>query len=75
VELTESENLNTELMVYVPADRGPEPLLYQYRLHLVKESGETLEEKAWHDARKLSLFFGSSQVEALFTESGEGGKP
>ena len=73
VALTEGENMNSELMIYVPADRGSEPLLYQYRLQVVKETGESLEEGAWRDARKLSLFFGSSQVDALLKESGEGG--
>jgi hypothetical protein len=75
VSLTESENRSSEIMVYVPGDRGPDPLLYQYRLQVVKESGETVEENAWHDARKLSLFFGSSQVEALMAASEEGEKP
>jgi hypothetical protein len=74
VALTETENLNTDLTLYVPSDRGPDPLLYRYRVQVVTESGDTLEEQAWHDAHKLSQFFGSSQLETLMAESEEGGK-
>jgi hypothetical protein len=74
VALTETENLNTDLTIYVPSDRGPDPLLYRYRLQVVMESGDTLEEQEWHDAHKLSQFFGSSQLEDLMAE-GEEGEP
>jgi hypothetical protein len=74
VALTESENLNTDLTIYVPSDRGPDPLLYRYRVQVVTESGDTVEEQEWHDAHKLSQFFGSSQLEALMAEPQEGEK-
>jgi hypothetical protein len=68
--LTEEENLNADLNIYVPGDRGPNPLLYRYQVQVVTEAGDIVEETAWHDARSLSQFFGASQLEALITEAG-----
>ncbi|OPL13957.1 MAG: hypothetical protein AVO39_02870 [delta proteobacterium MLS_D] len=67
--LTESENTSSGLVLYIPSDRGADPLIYQYRLLLVKESGETIEEIEWNDGRSLNLFIGSSRIESLLAES------
>lgn len=68
--LTQEANMNSDLSIYVPGDRGPNPLLYRYQLQVVTESGDSIEEKEWHDARSLSEFFGTSQLEALMAEGG-----
>lgn len=70
--LTETENRSSGLVLYIPEDRGPDPLLFQYRLMLVKESGETIQGNAWQDVRSLNLFFGSSHIESILAASGEG---
>ncbi|MBN2419512.1 MAG: hypothetical protein JXL81_09030 [Deltaproteobacteria bacterium] len=63
--LTADANENEDIMIFVPADKGTDPLLYKYRLETVLESGETRLSPAWEDSRKLTQFFGSSQLEAL----------
>ena len=68
--LTQEANMNSDLSIYVPGDRGPNPLLYRYQLQVVTEAGDSIEEKEWHDARSLSEFFGTSQLEALMAEGG-----
>lgn len=73
VSLTETEHVNSGLLVYVPEDRGPEPLLYQYRFRMIRQSGDMVESTSWQDARGLSLFFGTSQLEAILAESEEAG--
>lgn len=71
VPLTADENENEELTVYIPVDRGVDPLLYKYRLEIVTETGETRIAPSWEDSRKLTQYFGSSQVETLFDDSVE----
>ena len=71
VTLTADENENKALMVFVPSDKGPEPLLYKYRVEAILETGETRMAAQWEEARKLTQFFGSSQLQALFDETPE----
>jgi hypothetical protein len=71
VVLTADENENETLTIYIPADRGENPLLYKYRLEVVTETGEALMAKEWENSRKLTRFFGSSQVEGLFDGGGD----
>jgi hypothetical protein len=40
--------------------------LYKYRLEAVTQAGQTRMEPKWEEGRKLTQFFGSSQMEALF---------
>jgi hypothetical protein len=69
VTLSFDQNLNESLQIFVPGDKGNEPLLYKYRLEAVMESGETRLEPQWTEARKLSQFFGASQVSGLFPDT------
>ena len=69
MELTSEANENEELTLYIPGDRGRDALLYRYQVRLVMDSGEILQEDAWHDANRLSQFFGSSQLEKLLPEA------
>jgi hypothetical protein len=68
VTLTVDENENENLTIYIPTDRGANPLLYKYRLEVITESGETWMASGWEKSTKLTQFFGSSQVEALLDE-------
>ncbi|MFP3869531.1 MAG: hypothetical protein ACLFVT_01445 [Syntrophobacteria bacterium] len=68
VTLTQENNVNTDLSIFVPSDRGPDPLLYRYRLQAVTQAGETIEQDNWHDARGLSQFFGATHLEDLLGE-------
>ncbi len=65
VSLTADANENEDVMIYVPADKGENPLLFKYRFEAVLETGETKLSQAWEDSRKLTQFIGSSQLEAL----------
>ncbi len=65
VALTTDANENEEVMIFVPTDKGENPLLFKYRLEAVLETGETRLSQAWEDSRKLTQFFGSSQLESL----------
>ena len=71
IALTSDENENDELMLFVPTDKGPEPLLYRYKLEAVTETGETRVSSEWEDAKKLTQYFGSSQMEMLFDAASE----
>ena len=66
ITLTADDNINENLMLYIPTDKGGDPLLYKYRLEAVTQTGQTRMAPQWEDGRKLTQFFGSSQVEALF---------
>lgn len=68
VALTADENQNEDIMVFVPTDKGTDPLLYKYRLEAITETGETRLSPQWEDARKLTQFFGSSQLKVLFND-------
>ncbi len=72
IELTEENNVHQDLVIYIPQGRGPEPLLYKYRLKLITAQGETILEPDWHDSRTLNRFFGASQLEPLMGEPGDG---
>lgn len=65
IELTEEANQNDDLLIYLPDNREDDALLYRYRIRVVIETGESIEETEWHDARELGQFFGSSQLEGL----------
>ena len=68
VALTADENENEDLMVFVPSDKGEDPLLYKFKLEAVTETGEARVGSEWEDARKLTQYFGSSQMEMLFED-------
>lgn len=68
VSLTIEENEDESLMIFVPSDRGKDPLLYRYRIEAVTETGETRIAPEWQDAGKLTQFFGSSHLKDLFKE-------
>lgn len=67
--LTADANESSDLMVFIPGDRGANPLLYKYRLEAITETGESHLEPEWHDARKLGQFFGSSHLEGLLGDT------
>ena len=69
ITLTADNNVSENLMVYVPSDKGADPLLYKYRLEAVTQTGQTRMAAQWEDARKLTQFFGSSQLEMLFNDA------
>jgi len=68
VTLTADENENETLTIFIPTDKGADPLLYKYRVEAITETGETYMAQNWEDSRKLTQFFGSSQVETLFDD-------
>lgn len=68
VELTQDDHINQTLLVYPPEDKGPEPLLYKYKLMLITTQGETLSEEDWHNAKNSLLFFGARQIEPVMGE-------
>ena len=70
-ELTEEENESNDLTLFIPGNRAGNALLYRYQLKLIMESGESVEQTDWHDARTLSQFFGSSHFEGLLSEADE----
>jgi len=65
VELTEENNIHKDLLIYTPEGKGPEPLLYRYRLKLVTVEGKSFFEQNWHDSRTTSQFFGPSHLEPV----------
>jgi hypothetical protein len=67
IQLTADNSQHSDLRIFVPADRGPDPLLYRYRLIAVTETGETHEQPDWTDCTSLSLFIGSAQLEPLLS--------
>jgi hypothetical protein len=69
VTLSADQNQHENLQIFIPANKGNEPLVYKYRLEAVMESGETRLEPQWTESRKLSQFFGSSQVSGLFPDT------
>ncbi len=71
ISLTEDANQNEDLQLFIPAKRASGSLLFRYQLLAVLESGESLQEAVWHDARQLSQFVGSAQLESLFAQSEE----
>jgi hypothetical protein len=72
IALTAEASQNEDLRLFVPSDRGPDPLLFRYRLTAVTEKGETLEQPDWQDATSLSLFIGSAQLEPLMSATSGG---
>ena len=72
VALTAEENENEDIMIFVPTGKGTDPLLYKYRLEAITETGETRLTPQWEDARKLTQFFGTSQLEVLFNAATDG---
>lgn len=71
IELTEDDNISENLVIYPPEGKGPEPLLYKYRLKLITADGGTVSEDTWNDSRALMRFFGSSQLEPLLESSSD----
>lgn len=69
VELTEDENISQDLLIYAPQDKGPEPLLYKYRLTLITVDGESFVEPEWNKSRSATRFFGAKQIEPLLGDS------
>jgi hypothetical protein len=67
IELTEEGNRNEDLQLYLPEDKGEDPLLYRYQLQAVLESGDLATEEGWRDAKSLRQFFGTSQLEAILS--------
>ncbi len=65
VILTADANINTDKMIICPVDRGENPLLYKYRLEAVMDTGESSISPVWEESRKLTQFFGTSQLEKL----------
>ena len=65
VALTADANRNEDIMIFVPDNKGTEPLLFKYRLEAILETGETRLAHDWEDSRKLTQFFGSNQLETL----------
>jgi len=65
IELTEENNIHQDLVIYTPEGKGPEPLLYRYRLKLVTVEGDSLFEQDWHDSRTTSQFFGARHIEPI----------
>jgi hypothetical protein len=68
IELTEDSNKDDSLVVYIPSGRQADALIYRYRIQLVTETGESIEDQVWHDASNLNQFFGSSQLQGLLGE-------
>ena len=71
VALTADDNESDALMLFVPENKGADPLLYKYKLEAVTETGETRVSSEWEDAKKLTQYFGSSQMEMLFDDVSE----
>jgi hypothetical protein len=69
--LTSDENENEDIMIFVPTNKGTDPLLYKFKLEAVMETGETKVSTDWEDSRKLTQFFGSSQLESLLGNTEE----
>ncbi|MFO7964869.1 MAG: hypothetical protein R6U50_13175 [Desulfobacterales bacterium] len=69
VALTAEQNKNEDLQIFVPSDKGTEPLLFKYRIEAVTETGENRIAPEWHDSRKLTQYFGAAQVEGLFHQA------
>jgi hypothetical protein len=72
IQLTSDNSQNSDLRIFVPADRGPDPLLYRYRLVAVTETGETFSQPGWTDGTSLSLFIGSAQLEPVLPDADSG---
>jgi hypothetical protein len=72
IQLTADNSQNSDLRIFMPADRGPDPLLYRYRLVAVTETGETFAQPDWTDGTSLSLFIGSAQLEPVLPEADSG---
>lgn len=68
VQLTAEENLNEEVRLFVPDNRGANPLLYRYKVQAVTNSGQSFEQPEWMDGRGLSQFFGTVQLEELLSD-------
>ncbi len=65
VILTKDANENEDIMIFMPSNKGENPLLYKYRLEAVMETGDTSLSSSWEESRKLTQFFGASQLEKL----------
>ncbi|MBN1907215.1 MAG: hypothetical protein JW927_19200 [Deltaproteobacteria bacterium] len=63
--ITADANINADTMIFVPSDKGENPLLYKYRLEAVMDTGESNISPVWEESRKLTQFFGASQLEKL----------
>jgi hypothetical protein len=68
VELSAAANTSSDLLLYVPAGKGSDPLLYRYKLILVSETGESFQDAQWRDGQSLSQYIGSAQVEPLLAK-------
>ncbi len=71
IELTEDENIQNNLVIYIPEGKGAEPLLFRYRLKLITSEGNSFTGEGWIDSRTTHQFFGSNQIEPIFGDSGE----
>jgi hypothetical protein len=66
IELTAEANRDESIRIYMPQKaKRPDPLLYKYRLSLVRSDGSEAGGTTWEEGRSLNLYIGSSQVEAL----------
>jgi len=66
LELTAEANRDESIRIYMPQKaKRSDPLLYKYRLSLVKSDGSEVGGTAWEEGRSLNLYIGSSQIEAL----------
>lgn len=66
IELTAEANTNNDLLLYLPGGESSNPLLYRYKLRVVKESGETFQDDEWRRGESMSQFIGSTQLERFF---------
>lgn len=65
IELSE-ENAQTSLNIFFPEGKGDNPLLFKYRIKLIKADGQTLASGEWQKSTEKSLMIGSYQLKQLF---------
>ena len=67
LEFTEESGAQ-QLKLYFPGNKGPSPLLFRYRLSVVRNDGQQISSAEWYDSHEMGLILGSYQLSPLLSK-------